>query len=94
MLKLRTLSGKLYRSLFYVFRTMLESKSKIHGNKLINIDRFFPSTQLCSECGYRKEGDKKMKLSDRVYVCSKCGMTMDRDDNAAVNLRSYGLAVA
>jgi len=94
MLKLRTLSGKLYNSLFYIFRKMLEHKSKTHGNKLINADRFFPSTQTCSHCGNVKKSDNKMKLSDRTYYCDKCGTELDRDDNAAINLRQYGLAVA
>lgn len=54
-------------------------------------DRYFPSTQLCSNCGNRKVNENKLKLSDRLYVCDVCGHTMDRDLNAAVNLMKLGL---
>ena len=56
--------------------------------KLIKVDRFFPSSKLCSKCGYKNEG---LKLSDRKWTCPKCGTERDRDVNAAVNLLKEGL---
>lgn len=58
------------------------------GYKAINLvvaDRWFPSTQLCSNCGARK----KMALTERTYNCPNCGLSIDRDMNAAINLSKY-----
>lgn len=62
-------------------------KSIKYGRKVIQIGRFEPSSQICSNCGHRQ----KLKLSDRTYVCHKCGMTMDRDVNAAINIRDFAI---
>ncbi|MFD1675594.1 zinc ribbon domain-containing protein [Alicyclobacillus fodiniaquatilis] len=51
-------------------------------------DRFYPSSKRCLDCGHKKTD---LKLSDRMYRCSECGMTMDRDLNAAINLKQYGM---
>ena len=48
------------------------------------MDRFYPSSKLCHECGYIK---KDLKLSDRIYICPKCGNVIDRDYQASLNLR-------
>jgi putative transposase len=69
------------------FRRELEYKSILHGNTLIIADRWFPSSKLCSRCGSIKED---LTLSDRVYKCD-CGLVIDRDLNAAINLMNYGL---
>ena len=53
------------------------------GKELIKVDRFFPSSKKCSKCGKIK---KELKLSERVYHCT-CGNEMDRDRNAAINIR-------
>jgi putative transposase len=90
MLKLRKLSGKVYQSLFYHFKVLLQYKSKLYDNKLVIADRWFPSTQLCNCCGQTKTKETKLKLSDRNYIC-ECGYTNDRDINASLNLRDYGL---
>ena len=55
---------------------------------LIKRDRFFPSSQLCSNCGYQQ----KLSLSERVYTCPTCGLQIDRDVNAARNLHTDGLS--
>lgn len=58
------------------------------GYKAVNLvkaDRWYPSTQLCSNCGHRQ----KMKLTQRTYVCPECGLSIDRDLNAAINLSKY-----
>ncbi len=82
----RKLSHKIYHSLFGTFREFLRYKSEWYGNTLIEADTFYPSTQLCSQCGYRKVDDEKLNLSDRTYVCHNCGYIDDRDINAAKNL--------
>lgn len=91
MLKLRTLSGKVYQSLFYHFREILTYKSKMYNSKLVIADRWFPSTQTCSSCGYIREKYEKLSLNDRIHACPSCNVEIDRDENAALNLRYYGL---
>lgn len=74
---------------FYTFKTMLDYKSDLRGGMIHLADRFFPSSQLCSCCGSRK----KLKRSDRVFACDECGVEVDRDLNAAINLEHlyYGV---
>ena len=69
-----------------MFANILEYKLIERGKQLIKIDRFLPSTQQCSRCG----SIKKIPLSQRVYSCD-CGLTIDRDLNAAINIRNEGL---
>jgi len=72
----------------YEFRRQLEYKCQWYGSELVIVDRFYPSSQLCSDCGHQQ----KMPLSKRVYNCPSCGMNLDRDLNAAINLsRTVGL---
>jgi putative transposase len=71
------------------FLRMLEYKAKWYGATLIVAPRSFPSTRLCSRCGHLHG---KMPLSQRVFRCEACGLERDRDLNAALNLRAYGLA--
>ena len=68
------------------FRDMLSYKLREQGKELIRVDRFYPSSKRCSVCGNIK---KELRLSDRIYHCS-CGSCMDRDVNAASNLREEG----
>ncbi|TAE46659.1 MAG: transposase, partial [Cytophagales bacterium] len=58
-------------------------KCEWYGSKLVVVNRFFASSKICSNCGHKKEN---LTLKDRVYHCEKCGMKMDRDLNASVNL--------
>ena len=69
------------------FRRQVEYKSKLYGTEVIVADRWFPSTKMCSNCGNMKT----MSLSDRVYKCDRCGLQLDRDMNAAMNLHTLGL---
>jgi len=69
------------------FRNILEYKLKEIGGKLIKVDRFFPSTQLCHVCGYKNTALKD--LSIRKWTCPNCGNFHDRDINAAINLKQY-----
>ncbi len=66
-----------------MFRSMLEYKLNERGKELVKVDRFFPSSKRCSCCGRVKED---LRLSDRIYVCT-CGNIMDRDVNAAINIK-------
>lgn len=61
------------------------------GKTHLKVDRFEPSTQTCSSCGHRKTGDAKLALSQRIYRCDICDLELDRDLNAAMNLRRIGL---
>lgn len=69
---------------FGTIRRVLEYKTKIKGNELLIVGMFFPSSKMCSGCGEIKED---LKLSQRTYNCS-CGVSLNRDYNAALNLRS------
>jgi putative transposase len=64
------------------FLNMLDYKTRWYGSELQQVDRFYPSSQICSGCGHRQP----MQLSQRTYACPQCGAIMDRDDNAAVGL--------
>lgn len=85
MIKNRRLSKSIVDSGFGMFKQMLEYKCKLYGNELIIIDRWFPSSKMCSKCGCIKED---LKLSDRTYKCEHCGNEMDRDLNASLNIRN------
>lgn len=84
----------LHRSLFGKFRRMMEYKSEKFGKTLIIADRFYPSTQRCSACGFVKTGEDKITLSGNQkhgtrhneYICYNCGFKDDRDHNAVLNL--------
>lgn len=71
------------------FRRQLEYKSNWYGKTLVTIDRFYPSSQLCSNCGEKWSGTKD--LSVREWACPFCGETHDRDINAAKNILNEGL---
>ncbi len=74
------------------FRTLLEYKTAWYGKRFIVIDRWHPSSKLCSTpgCGWK---NNYLKLSDRTWVCNNCGTLHDRDLNAAKNILAAGLAV-
>ena len=66
-----------------MFTDMLSYKAKRKGKQLVKVDRWFPSSKTCSHCGHNH---KELRLSDRIYLCPKCGHTMDRDQQAAQNI--------
>ena len=86
MMKNRHLSKAIQQQCFGEFRRQIEYKSAWNNISVIIADRFFPSSKLCSCCGAIK---KDLKLSDRVYKC-ECGNVIDRDYQAALNLKKYG----
>ena len=69
------------------FKRQLSYKSKFRGKKIQEIGTFFPSSKLCSGCGFK---NKYLKLSDRNWVCENCGAELDRDVNAAKNIKKEG----
>ena len=91
MLKNKNISKYIAEQGWREFRTMLEYKSEKNGCKIITADKWFPSSQICSCCGNVLQGKDKLKLSQRVYHCHECNNKIDRDYNAAVNLKLYGM---
>lgn len=88
MLKNKNLSKAISDAGWRQFRTFLEYKAEWHGKNIIIIGRFEPSSKICSKCGSIK---RDLKLSDRQYKCEKCKFEIDRDLNAAINIKSFGL---
>ena len=86
MMKNKHLSRAVQQQGFYEFRRQIEYKSAWNNISVIIADRFFPSSKLCSCCGAIK---KDLKLSGRIYRC-ECGNVIDRDYQAAINLKRYG----
>ncbi|QGG59447.1 RNA-guided endonuclease InsQ/TnpB family protein [Loigolactobacillus bifermentans] len=92
-------SKGLQRSLFGYFRQVLIYKCDWYGKMLLLADRYYPSTQRCSNCGHVKKGSDKIGLRGNAqhqtkhheYVCYKCGVTLDRDENAVQNLLQLAL---
>ncbi len=72
---------------FGSFISMLDYKLKESGKQLIKIDKWFPSSKMCSGCGAVKE---TLSLSERIYYCEVCGKEFDRDYNASINIRNEG----
>jgi len=85
MMKNRHLSKAIAGQCFNQFREKLNNKRKTNGFELRIVDRFYPSSKLCSCCGFIK---KDLKLSDRIYKCNNCNSTIDRDKNASINLKN------
>ena len=88
MMKNRHLSRAIGEQGFYEIRRQLEYKCEWNGIELVIADRFYPSSKKCSCCGHIK---KNLKLSDRTYICEECGLVIDRDLNASINLANYNL---
>lgn len=93
-MQMKKKAKNLHRSLFGRFRQFMEYKAEKFDKTLILADRFYPSTQRCSNCGHVKTGDEKITLSGNrkhgtkhnEYVCYECGYDDDRDRNAVLNL--------
>lgn len=88
MMKNKHLSKAISEQCFYRFLKILEFKCKINFIEFVKADRFYPSSKLCSRCGNIK---KNLKLKDRTYKCECCGLVIDRDLNASINLANYEL---
>ncbi|MDK2800637.1 MAG: putative transposase [Clostridiales bacterium] len=70
-----------------MFAGFLSYKLKEQGKQLVKIDKWFPSSKTCSKCGKVKEN---LSLSDRIFEC-ECGNVLDRDINAAINIKNEGI---
>jgi putative transposase len=73
---------------FYELQRQLTYKAEDRGHRVVVVNRFYPSSKMCSHCGETKA---KLALSERVFECSKCGISLDRDVNAARNIRDEGM---
>jgi putative transposase len=89
MLKNRKLARSIADAGWRQFRTLLESKALQYGRQLVVINRWLPTSQVCSACGHK---DGKKELSIRQWQCPSCGAVHDRDINAALNILAAGLA--
>lgn len=89
MMKNRHLAKAIQEQSLYSFKTMLSYKAKSKNIQIVEVPRFYSSSKTCSCCGSIKSD---LKLSDRVFVCPDCGNKMDRDLNASINLKNYGLS--
>ena len=86
MMKNKHLSRSIGEMGFYDFIRTMKYKCEESGIKFFQVDRFFPSSKTCPQCGCVH---KTLKLSDRIFECPECGFTTDRDFNAAMNLERY-----
>lgn len=84
------LSKAIYDAMWGEFTRQLKYKTNWYGSQLIPADKWFPSTKKCSRCDVVKA---KLLLSERVFNCTNCGLIIDRDENAAINLAKLGLEV-
>ena len=89
MMKNRHLSKAIANQGFNKFINIIEYKCKWNNIEFIKADRFYPSSKKCSCCGNIK---KELRLKDRIYKCGVCGLNIDRDFNASLNLKNYKVA--
>ena len=80
------INNQVYESSIYETHLIIQYMCEAHNIPIIKADKQFPSSQLCSNCGYRQKIGAK-----RVYKCPNCGLSIDRDLNAAINLSNYSL---
>ncbi len=88
MMKNRRLARAISDVAMYEFRRQLEYKCQWYGSKMYVAKRTFPSSKRCSSCGHKKN---ELSLSEREYECEECGLKVDRDLNAALNLVTVSL---
>ena len=89
MMKNKHLAEKIAEQKFYEFKRQMKYKCQFNKIEFALADRWYPSSKTCSRCGGIK---KDLKLSDRTYICNECGLVIDRDKNASINLGNYKLA--
>jgi putative transposase len=86
MMKNKHLSKAIQEQCFFEIIRQMKYKCEWNGIPFYQVDRFYPSSKTCSCCGHIR---KDLKLSDRTYICPECGLVIDRDINAAINLQRY-----
>ena len=90
MVKNHRLAESISEMNFGEFRRILEYKASWHGRVVVKVNRFYPSSKTCNHCGYV---NKRLKLSDRKWTCPQCGEVIDRDYNAACNIKDKGIEI-
>ena len=90
MLKNHKLADSIQEMNFGEFKRILEYKAKWYNRKIVYVDRFYPSSKTCHNCGYI---NKQLKLNNRQWVCPQCGEVIERDYNAALNILDEGLRI-
>lgn len=75
---------------YHNFLEILNYKMEDRGKKLVKIDKNYPSSRKCSNCGYVRE---KLALDERSWICPECGVVLDRDINAAINIKNRGIEI-
>ena len=90
MMKNHKLAKSIQELSLYRFKEILKYKAKWFNREIIEIDRYFPSSKLCSNCGYKNDD---LTLKNREWVCPHCGQTHNRDINAAVNILNEGIRI-
>ncbi|MHB1439446.1 MAG: RNA-guided endonuclease TnpB family protein [Cuniculiplasma sp.] len=88
MMKNHKLAKSIADAGWYSFFTMLKTKALSRGKNTIEIGMFDPSSRMCSHCGYIHDD---LKLSERTWTCPRCNTTHDREWNAAINIKRFGL---
>lgn len=86
MLRNRYLAKSIASQKFAEFATKLAQKCEETGIELVKANRWYPSSKTCSGCGFKKQD---LSLAERIYTCEHCGLVIDRDLNAALNLANY-----
>ena len=86
MMKNRHLSKAIAQQGLYEFKRQLDYKCQLYGIDFVEADKWYPSSKTCSECGHVKT---RLSLSERTYICEDCGVVIDRDYNASINLSRY-----
>ena len=86
MMKNRYLSKAIAQQGLYEFKRQLDYKCQLYGIDFVEADKWYPSSKTCSECGHVKT---RLSLSERTYICEDCGVVIDRDYNASINLSRY-----
>ena len=90
MVKNHRLAESISEMNFGEFCRILEYKASWYGRVVVKVDRFYPSSKTCNHCGYIK---RDLKLSERKWVCPECGELIDRDYNAACNIKDKGIEI-
>lgn len=91
MLSNKFFSKAIYDAGWGTLRSMIEYKAVWYGKKVVIIDKFFPSSKMCSSCG--KLTDKTKDVNVREWICENCGETHDRDLNAAINIKNEAMRI-
>jgi putative transposase len=87
MMKNHNLAKSIQELSLYNFKTILQYKANWYGRDIIEVDRYFPSTKLCSCCGYK---NNSLTLNDREWECPECKVVHDRDFNSSINIENEG----